>query len=127
MGIEREQYNVVQNNLTMLALVVAANLSDESGRTDSADDYRRLPSPVADSMEEYLVDKEGCWIWCIESKTLKPDPAVINYETNRGFGGINGVACMYSDALGFEPLASSWAGIQHCEKTFMRLYHTPLR
>jgi hypothetical protein len=78
-------------------------------------------------MEKYLVDEAGGWLWCIDPKTMKPDPAVNDYKTNRGFGGINGVACMYSDVLGFEPLTSSWKGIPHCEKTFTRLYHTPLR
>ncbi len=127
MGIPGAQYNVVQNNLTMLALLAAANMAEESGSDGRAEDYRRLAARLRDGMDKYLVDKEGCWIWCIDPKTMKPDLAVIDYETNRGFGGINGVACMYSDVLGFEPLASLWKGIRHCENTFVRLYHAPLR
>jgi hypothetical protein len=127
MGSPGDYYNVVQNNLSMLALLAAANMAEESGSKGLAEEYRQLAARVRDNMEKYLVDKEGCWLWCIDPKTLKPDPAVNDSETNRGFGGIEGVACMYSDVLGFEPLASSWKGIQHCEKTFNRLYHTPLR
>jgi hypothetical protein len=78
-------------------------------------------------MEKYLVDKDGGWIWCIDPRTLKPDPAVNESKENKGFGGINGVASMYADVLGFEPLTSSWKGIQYCEKTFNRLYRTSLR
>jgi hypothetical protein len=126
-GIQGEYDNVVQDNLAMLALLAAANMAEESGSGGLAEEYRRLAARVRDAMEKYLVDKDGCWIWCIDPKTLKPDPAIINSEINRGFGGLNGVACMYSDVLGFEPLTSSWQSIQHGEKTFMRLYRTPLR
>jgi len=127
MGSPGDYYNVVQNNLSMLALLAAANMAEESGSRDLAEDDRQLAAKVRDDMEKYLVDKDGGWLWCVDPKTLKPDPAVNNSEANRGFGGLNGVACMYSDVLGFEPLTSSWQGIQHCEKTFDRLYQTPLR
>ena len=127
MGTQGECYNVVQNNLTMLALIAAAKMAAESGSDARAEEYRRLAAKISDGMEKYLVDKEGSWIWCIDTKTMKPDPAVLNSVPNRGFGGINGVASMYADVLGFEPLASSWKGIQYSEKTFQRLYDTPLR
>lgn len=127
MGSPGDYYNVVQNNLSRLALLAAANLAEKSGSEGQAGEYRQLAAKVRDDMEKYLVDKDGGWLWCIDPKTLKPDPAVNDSEANRGFGGLNGVACMYSDVLGFEPLTSSWQGIQHCEKTFDRLYQTPLR
>ncbi len=59
---------------------------------------------------------------------MKPDPIVLNAEGNQGIGSINGVATMYADVLGFEPLASSWkSDAEHSEKTFQHLYNTPLR
>ena len=127
MGIHGECCNVVQNNLTMLALLAAANMAEESTNASIAKRYRHVAAKVWNNMEKYLVDKEGCWIWCIDPKTLKPNPAVLDARVNRGFGGINGVASMYADVLGFQPLASSWKGVEHCEKTFLRLYNTPLR
>jgi len=127
MGSPGDYYNVVQNNLSMLGFLAAANMAEESGSQGLAEEDRQLAGKVRDNMEKYLVDRDGGWIWCINPKTLNPDPAVNNSEANRGFGGMNGVACMYSDVLGFEPLASSWKGIQHCETTFGRLYRTPLR
>ncbi len=127
MGIHGECCNVVQNDLTMLALLAAANMAEESTNASIAKRYRHVAAKVWNNMEKYLVDKEGCWIWCIDPKTLKPNPAVLDARVNRGFGGINGVASMYADVLGFQPLASSWKGVEHCEKTFLRLYNTPLR
>jgi hypothetical protein len=47
---------------------------------------------------------------------------------NKGIGSINGVASMYADVLGLQPLASSWTkDFEHSEKTFLQLYNTPLR
>jgi hypothetical protein len=111
----------------MLALLAAADMAQESGKNALATEYRRLAAKVRDGMEKYLADKDGSWIWCIDFKTMKPDPAVLNSAGNRGAGSINGVATMYADVLGNTPLASSWKGIQHSEKTFQRLYDTPLR
>jgi hypothetical protein len=127
MGCEGEWYNVTQNNLVMISLLAASDMAEETGSHDMAEEYRHMAAGVRDSMGRYLVGKDGGWIWCIDPKTLKPDLAVNDSEYNRGFGGINGVASMYADFLGFEPLASSWEGIQHCESTFQRLYNTPLR
>lgn len=126
-GIPGDYYNVVQNGLVMLALCAAANMSQQLGDIVVAEDYRALASKVMNAMEKHLTDGNGCWIWCINPKTMQPDSVVINHEINRGFGGLNGVACMYSDVLGFEPLASAWKGAKYCENTFMHLYHTPLR
>ncbi len=125
--LQDECYNVVQNYLTVLALFATANLAQESGSGGLALEYRRLAGKVMDGMEKYLVDKDGSWIWCIDPATLKPDPELLSGGANLGFGGLNGVAAMYADVLGLQPLASSWPGIQHSEKTFQRLYQNPLR
>jgi hypothetical protein len=111
----------------MLALLAVGDMAEELGSKGAAEDYRNLASKVEDKMEKYLVDKDDGWIWCIDPNTLKPDRAINDSTENRGFGGINGVASMYADVLGFEPLTSSWKGVRHCERTFDRLYHTPLR
>jgi len=79
-------------------------------------------------MEKYLVDKDGAWIWCINEKTMKPDLRVLDAPGNKGAGSINGVASMYADVLGLQPLTSLWkASAEHSEKTFQRLYNAPLR
>jgi len=125
--IPGECYNVVQNNLARLALLAAAKMARESGKSTSAEENLRLANKIQDGMEKYLVDKDGSWIWCIDVHTMRPDPAVIDSVPNRGFGGMNGVASMYADVLGLQPLASQWNGIGPSEKTFQRLYNTPLR
>jgi hypothetical protein len=125
--IPGECYNVVQNNLARLALLAAAEMAKESGKATLSEEDRRLAAKIQDGIEKYLVDKDGSWIWCIDVHTLKPDPAVLNSAPNRGFGGLNGVASMYADVLGLQPLASHWNGVAHSEKTFQELYNTPLR
>jgi hypothetical protein len=120
-------YNAVQNDLTMLALLAAADMADESGNRALAEEDRQLALKVRDGMDRYLVASDGSWLWCIDIKTMKPNAAVLDSVGNRGFGGINGIASMYADVLGFQPLASSWKGIHSSEKTFQSLYETPLR
>jgi hypothetical protein len=125
--IPGECYNVVQNNLTRLALLAAAAVAKESGNAASSEEDRQLAVKIQDGMEKYLVDKDGSWIWCIDVHTMKPNPAILGSVPNRGFGGMNGVASMYADVLGLQPLASHWSGVAHSEKTFQQLYNTPLR
>jgi len=120
--------NVVQNNLCALALLSAANMEDEAGDHAAARHWRKDASTIFHNMEKYLVDEDGSWIWCIEPKTLQPDAAVLKKPVNVGFGGLNGVVCMSSDVLGFEPSAWQWQGtVVHGEKTFEKLYAFPLR
>lgn len=126
-GIPGECYNVVQNNLARLALLAVANMADQLSRHDLAKEYRDLAAKIDRGMEKYLVAADGSWIWCILPRTMKPDPAMLNAPTNKGIGSQNGVASMYADVLSFEPLTSSWPGLQHNEKTFWRLYNTPMR
>jgi hypothetical protein len=126
-GVPGRYYHVVQNNLAAMALLASADMEEEVGDKTTAKVWRRDATKVRVNMEKYLVDTDGSWLWCINPKTLKPDRAILNKSINAGFGGLNGVACMYADVLGFEPLASHWTGIQHCEKTFDRLYANPSR
>jgi hypothetical protein len=121
-------YNVAQNNLVRLALLAAARMADALGDQAKAGEYRNLAARVSDAMEKYLVDKDGAWIWCVDIKTMKPDPDILNATGNKGIGSINGVASMYADVLGLQPLDSPWkTSAQHSEKTFEQLYNTPLR
>jgi len=128
LGVHGLCYNVAQNNLVRLALLAAARMADESGDGARAGEYRRSAARVSDAMNKYLVDGDGAWIWCIDTKTMKPNSLVLNAPGNKGIGSINGVASMYADVLGLQPLASSWTtDFQHSEKTFQQLYNTPLR
>ena len=128
LGVDGLCYNVAQNNLARLALLAGARMAGESGDDARAERYHNLAKRIDNAMEKYLVDKDGAWIWCINEKTMKPDPNVLNAKGNKGIGSINGVASMYADVLGLQPLASSWkADAEHSEKTFQNLYNTPLR
>ena len=127
LSIPGDCYNVVQNYLTVLALTAAAKMATESGKMDLATEYRGLADKVRGSMETYLIGPDGAWLWCVDVKTLMADPEILNKKTNLGFAGINGVAAMYSDVLGLEPLSSSWKGIKVNEVTLAKLYETPLR
>jgi hypothetical protein len=128
LGVHGLCYNVAQNNLVQLALLAAARMADESGDGARAEEYRRLAARVRDAMNKYLVDQDGAWIWCVDTTTMKPDPLILNAPGNKGIGSINGVASMYADVLGLQPLQSPWiSGAEHSEKTFQQLYNTPLR
>jgi hypothetical protein len=126
-GLPGLYYNVVQNHLCAMAMIIAADIEEEAGDRATAKLWRQDAQKLQDNMEKHLVAEDGSWLWCIDPKTLKPDPAVVNHPVNVGFGGLNGVACMSSDVLGYTPLTSAWKGIAHCQKTFERLYAYPLR
>jgi hypothetical protein len=119
--------NVVQNNLAMLALLATARMAGELGRPGLAREYTRLARSLRAAMEKYLVASDGSWIWCIDPQTLRPVPAILAEQVNLGNGSQNGVASMFADVLGFTPERSKWADNDHNEKTFERLYNTPLR
>ena len=126
-GIPGLHYNVVQNNLAVLALLAAANMESAAGDADMAKLYRQGAEKLSKNMEKYLVNEDGTWIWCIDPKTLKPDPAIVDHIINKGFGGINGPGCMYTDVLGFYAKPSALVTIEHSRKTFEKLYNKPLR
>ncbi len=119
--------NVVQNSMVVLALSIAADMEQAANDPLTADLYRAKVQTLRANMEKHLVDSEGGWIWCVNPDTLKPEPQSINSPWIRGFGGINGVACMYADVFGFTPTADPWQGIAHGRKTFERLYAYPKR
>lgn len=119
--------NVVQNNLALLALLATAQMADALGKQDLAREYTLQAHGLKASMEKYLVAADGSWIWCIDPKTLKPVPGILNDQVNLGNGSQDGVASMFADVLGFTPAHSEWADTDHNEKTFDRLYNTPLR
>jgi hypothetical protein len=119
--------NVVQNNLCALALLSAAEMEDATGGRPTAELWRKDAQTIYRNMNKYLVSDDGSWIWCIDPKTLKPDQAVLQKPVNVGFGGLNGVACMNSDVLGFDPEAWNHKILAHSEKTFTRLYQVPSR
>gem|GEM_PF-316567 len=126
-GIPGMFYNVTANNLADYALLAAGDMEAEAGDTGAAGQLRRDAWTLRRGIEKYLVSEDGSWTWCIDPSTLKPDPAVINNVINRGFGGLNGPACMYSDALGFDPVGSGWWGVKPSMKTFDKLFSFPLR
>jgi hypothetical protein len=126
-GIPGLHYNVVQNALCLYALNASASMELEAGDTTTSTTYRDSARRLAANMEKFLVDPEGSWIWCIDPKTQAPDPAIINHEINKGFGGLNGAGCMFADALGLVPSESGWKGAEHSLKTFEKLYAAPLR
>ncbi len=121
-----EWANVVQNNLVRLALLAAARMQSSSDPQLSRR-YAQAAQTLSDAMLHYLRDDQGCWIWCVDPVTLKPDPAILNHPLNQGFGGINGVLSMSADVGGLAPLESGWEGISASLKTFDRLFSEPNR
>jgi len=121
-------YNVVQNNLCALALWSAADMVDEAGDHADGRKWRKDAKILFANIEKYLVNTNGAWIWCIDSKTLKPDPKILNSLSMAGVGGLNGVTSMSADTMGFDPSAWPWRGaLIHGRKTFDELYSFPLR
>jgi hypothetical protein len=127
-GNPKDPYcDVVQNNLCALAFVSAANLEAAAGDSVTAKQWRDDAKTLFHNIGKYLVADDGSWIWCIDPD-LKFDPVILNKAVNVGFGGLNGVVCMSSDVLGFDPAAWQWQGaVVHGEKTFEKLYAFPLR
>lgn len=121
-------YNVVQNQLVRLAFLAAERMANEAGETNRAAEYRKRAADLDRAMEKYLVGNDGAWIWCIDKATMKPNAQVLNSQGNKGIGSINGVASMYADVLGLQPLeSSSPSEVKHGEATFQQLYNTSLR
>jgi hypothetical protein len=127
MGVEGEYANVVQNHLAALMLLACADLEEEAGDGAQATTWRQAAEKIRRNMLEHLVGPDGDWLWCVDAATLRPDPAILNSQFNKGFGGLNGVGAMWSDVLGLEPGASGWAGVGPTLKTFNRLLAVPQR
>lgn len=126
-GIPGMYYNVVGNNLALYALLAAADMEDQAGERERGGELRRSAWMLGRAIRKHLVADDGSWIWCLDTATLKPDLKVLNEPVNKGFGGLNGPACMYSDALGLDPMGSGWWGAKPSMKTFDKLLAVPLR
>lgn len=118
--------NVVQNNLSALALLAVSEIETMAGDLQRADSLQNDAEKIFDNMQKYLVNNDGTWIWCVNPETMKPDLHIIQDSINAGFGGINGVLSMYSDVCGFEPVKNK-SIFDPSFRTFSKLYNTPLR
>jgi hypothetical protein len=127
-GKGHDNYNVIQNNLSALALISAANMEDEAGDHATAKKWRKDAKTLFHNIGKYLVNSKGAWIWGIEIPTMKPNKTDEDSAANSGGGGINGVICMSADVLGFNSADWPWQGaLVNGEKTFDQLYAFPLR
>lgn len=127
-GIPGSWYNVVQNNLIRLALLIGADMEEAVGDTTLANTYRTDAQTLYNNMAQYLVNtSNNTWYWCISPSTLLPDWNILNDPINKGAACINGVGCMYSDAQGFDPVGDNWSGRTFTLNTFNNLYNRTLR
>lgn len=118
--------NVVQNNLSALALLAVSEMETTVGDKTKADNLRSDAEKIFSNMQKYLVDSDGSWIWCVNPETMRPDTNITKAAINLGFGGLNGVLSMYADVCGFNP-AENKSIFEPSLKTFQKLYNTPLR
>jgi len=127
-GIEGEHVNVVQNNLMRLSMLAMAKLLRAKGDANRAQQCEDAAQRIAEGIRKYLVDANGCFIWCVEPENMQPDPDVINYEINYGAGLLNGVLAMTADVCGFEPAKNAgFFDMEAAEKTFDALHNMPPR
>ncbi len=126
-GLSGAADNVVQNYLSALALFAGSELEILNNDRISAQLYLTDGNTILSNMRKYLVGPDSAWMWCVNPNTLMGEPQILHDTINEGFGGIQGVSCMYSDVLGLEPLTSRWEGIKQNLKTFDKLYNYPLR
>lgn len=126
-GIPGLYCNVVQNALCRLALLAAAEMMAAAGDEATAENWRTTACKLEDAITQHLIGPDGTWIWCVDPETLQPDPELINHPINKGFGGLNGVACMQSDVLGLDPRDDRWFGVETARATFDKLLNTPKR
>jgi hypothetical protein len=127
MGFPGTAYNVVQNYLCTLALLAGKEMETIANDKALASVYEKDAETIKANMLKYLVGKDSAWIWCIDTKTMKGDPRILNDTMNVGFGGIQGVSCMYADVLGLDPANSGWQGVKYNMNTFAKLYSDSLR
>jgi hypothetical protein len=126
-GVPGEVYNVVQNNLVRLALLAAARMAETNGDAARTEQYATLAAQLSTNMQRVLRADDDTWVWCVDTQTLRGDPAILDHFINKGFGGLNGVLAMSADVAGFDPDAWHWPGTQTGMHTFERLYAFPLR
>lgn len=127
-GKGHDNYSVIQNNLSALALLSAADMEDEAGDHATAKIWRQDARILFHNIGKYLVNDQGSWIWGIDMQTLKPNHTDTDSAANSGGGGLNGVVCMSADVLGFNPANWPWQGaVVQGTKTFDELYAFPPR
>ena len=119
--------SVVQNHLAALALQAAAGLESQAGNPRIAADCRDAANSLLEKMRATMLYPDGSWMWGVKPGSHQPDPAVLDAPINRGSGLHNGVASMYADVLGLDPVGSGWELAEPCRKTFERLLNAPLR
>ncbi len=127
LGFDGIYYNVVQNNLAVLALLAGANVEEAAGDPVRAALYRQDAATLQDALCADMVAPDGTWHWCIDPATLQANPAFLADARNRGFGGVNGVASMAADVLGLEVMTSGWKGAGVSRRTFDHLLAVPQR
>ena len=127
-GKGHENYNVVQNNLSAIALWSAANMEEEMGDKTTARLWRKDAKILFGNIEKYLINEKGSWIWGVETNVMKPNKTDADSATLGGSGGLNGVVCMSADVLGLDPSTWPWKGaMTYGIKTFDELYAFPQR
>ncbi len=117
----------VQNNLAMLALLAAAGMEESMGNPRMAAGYHETARGLEKMMTATMLYPDGSWMWGVRPDTHLPDQKIIDEPVNLGTGLHNGVASMYADVLGLDPLTAQWPFAAPCLKTFERLYQAPLR
>jgi hypothetical protein len=125
-GIQGFYCNVVQNNLSALALLSVSEIEKMAGDTITARSLKNDSESIFRNMKKFLIDNEGSWIWCVNPETLKEDTIITRDPINLGFGGLNGVLSMYADVCGFNPVVNK-SIFEPSLKTFNKLYETTLR
>lgn len=125
-GIGGFYCNVVQNNLSALALLSVSEIEKLEGDTITAHALKNDSEIILRNIQKFLIDKEGSWIWCVDPLTLKEDTIITRDPINLGFGGLNGVLSMYADVCGFNPVTNK-SIFEPSLKTFKKLYETPQR
>ncbi|MBQ3868440.1 MAG: hypothetical protein II789_07860 [Clostridia bacterium] len=125
--VEGEHVNVVQNNLIRIALIAAAGWYLRVDARSMAERCAGAAAKLKAGIKQYLIDDNGCLIWCVDPVTLRPDPSILERKINRGSGLINGVLTMTADVCGMSLRRAGFFAYDAAEKTFDRLYNTPLR
>lgn len=126
-GVDGYYCSCVQNNLAMLALLAAADMEEDCANPRIARGFRFTAAALETKMRATMLNPDGSWLWGVRPEDHKPNPKVIDEPVNRGSGLHNGVASMYADACGLDPVGAKWPLAPHCLKTFERLYRAPLR
>ena len=122
-GVQGRYVNVVQNALVRAMLIASAQYAREIGL--NGDELEATAQRIREGIEKYLVNENGAWIWCVQPDTMQPDPAIINHEINKGFGGLNDVLALTSEIEGVLPVDAEL--VKHGRAMLDELYSFPRR